>query len=350
MSSIRVRKHREKLKNPCNADKLLESKEKSREYNKKYRLKQLESSENAKNFKKKRSQQTLDYIKRKKLQKCQGYKTKRGLEKAGKKFEGKLPKDLVKKKEIVSEMSKKFLKIDSEDSEDSEDSVDKDESDDSISVSEKHRLIIEFYLRDDVSRQMPGMKDFKSFKNASGKKEKIQLRYMMMTCEHALEIYNLENPLHRSGKSVFYQLRPAFVLPASKTPHDVCSCQYHQDMYLLFDSLSGFIADEIDSMKELTVKLVCCTDNFGCMSNNCEECSDFIEPLLSFFNINQLPSVTTLEQWNTSGMPCRIKSSCTLKEVITKFVEKFSQYKTHSYISKVQHEFFAKCKDEIKVF
>ena len=261
-------------------------------------------------------------------------------------LKGNFQKKLAKKQGIVKEMSRKYLKKESDDSDESENDNEREVL---KRTSERHQQIIEFYQRDDISRQMPGMKDCKSFKNASGKKEKIQLRYMTMTCEHAWEIYNLENPMNRSGKSVFYSLRPVYILPASKTPHDVCSCQYHQDMYLLFDSISSFMSGEIYSLKELTVKLVCCTDNFECMSNNCEECCDFIEPLVTFFNINQLSSVTTLEQWDTKGMPCRIKTSCTLKEVITKFVEKFPVYKTHSYIAKVQHEFFAKCKEEIKV-
>lgn len=332
-----MKKYREKLKNPCNAEKLQKYVVKDRENYKKYRERQI--SENAENFKKKRAQQTAECRKRKQLEKVKGYSTERSLKRAGKRYEKKLPDSVVKKKEIVSELSKKFLEKESEYIENCEDSM---------KISEKHQSIKDFYLRDDISRQMPGMKDFKSFKNALGVKEKIQLRYMMMTCEQALVVYNLENPENCSGKSVFYNLRPAYVLSASKTPHDVCSCQYHQDMYLLFDSFSRFII-EVDSMKELLIKLVCSPDSFKCMNNSCEQCADFVEPLVSLFDVNQFSSVTTLEQWNTTGIPCRIKTSQNLKEVITKFVEKFPAYKTHSYIAKVQHEFFTKCKEQIEV-
>ena len=54
MSTNPVEKHREMLKNPCNAAKLQENMEKEREYSKNYRKKQLESPENSENFKKKK--------------------------------------------------------------------------------------------------------------------------------------------------------------------------------------------------------------------------------------------------------------------------------------------------------
>lgn len=62
-------------------------------------------------------------------------------------------------------------------------------------VNANHQKIIDFYYRDEVSRQMPGKKDYKVILNrSSGLKEKVQIRFMTMTGNEAYEMFLLENP------------------------------------------------------------------------------------------------------------------------------------------------------------
>jgi hypothetical protein len=162
-----MRNYREFLKEPQNAEKLAEIREKDRIRKQIYRQKQLSNPKTSRTFKKKGADHVAKWRNKKKLASGAGYKSKSGLSKAVKRVEVQLPKDEVKKIEVIQQLNGKYLsQIENE----------------PISIIEqkpitlKHQRVIDFYLRDDVSRQMPGMKDCKSFKTQDGKRQKLQVR------------------------------------------------------------------------------------------------------------------------------------------------------------------------------
>lgn len=366
MSKSRVEKYRNKLKNPENAEKCKEVQEKVKISSKIYREKKLCNPETAENFRKRRAMQVAECRKKKKLRMSVGYELPRSLRKATKRIDSQLPKDLKKKKQIIQRLGEKYLSSDeaetASEKEDEETAIEDEEiaieeeevaieeEENVVSVNEKHQNVKSFYLRDDISRTMPGMKNYTTIRS-EGKKEKVQTRFMTMSCDSAYEQYKSENIETISVKrSLFYSLRPQNVLPASKTPHDVCSCRYHQDMSLMFDSLRRFFSNnDVSCMKELTIKLVCCTDNYQCMSGQCKECDKFVEKLRSYLDLSKLSVETTLVQWETSGIPRRINSTVTLQDLLDQFIEKFRGFKLHSYITNVQHKAFREFKDKIQV-
>ena len=106
----------------------------------------------------------------------------------------------------------------------------------SVISEETARLVTEFYTRDDISRFTPGRKEFVKV-ILNGFKEKMQKRYIIMTVSECYELFKVDHTDIVVGKSKFFSLRPPYCLPISKTPANMCTCLYHENMELLLESL-----------------------------------------------------------------------------------------------------------------
>ena len=106
----------------------------------------------------------------------------------------------------------------------------------SCSIKEK---VMQFFNRDDISRQAPGKRDVKLVKDpSSGKRTLIPKRHMLMTIGEAFGEFKKENKDILIEKSKFYELRPEHVILSSQMPHHVCVCKYHANFEFLIQSLS----------------------------------------------------------------------------------------------------------------
>jgi hypothetical protein len=131
------------------------------------------------------------------LNRSSGYSSQRCSREAGKRFESKLPEDFKKRSEIIRIVGSKYLNPDAEPK------VSKTlSSNDGKPMNIMHQQATDFFLRDDISRQMPRMKDFVVVRNQEGEKEKLQKRFVSMTCQDAWEIYKSNNE-HFLPKSTF---------------------------------------------------------------------------------------------------------------------------------------------------
>lgn len=340
-------KYCESLKLPVNSEKLENYKRKRRERDLNYRKRKVESTKSEK-FKRKRSQQANDCRKRKALNlKSKGYSSTEGLRKATKKIEKELPEDFKKRVQIVQKLSEKYKICDQIETESEEE--DSDENFEPV-MKKTHKEVMEFYSRNTISHQMPGMKNFKSVKVEGRGRERKQVSYMLNNTTETYDMYKSEFGDEALAKSTFKKLRPPFILPAGKTPHDFCVCKYHQDADLMFKTLSKFIeTDIIEEIKDLVIKLTCCSSNFECMSGRCEECKNFSFLLQSIFKNEDMSVKITFEQWDCTGIPQRVTKVSTLGGLIEKFNENFPQYKLHSYIASSQHEALKVLKDNLEV-
>lgn len=303
---------------------------------------------NSKNFKSRRCKQVKDCQRKTKLNVRDGdktgFKNYRQLKYAVKSFERNLPEDPAKRKQLLTQL---LFNANQEDSDETNEPEEDQEEETAAEPSPLQKSIIDFYHREDISRQMPGMKNFKSVKTSAGR-ERVQVQYLTLTIDEAYKIYKQENNKIVS-KSTFSNLRPPYILPSTKTPHDVCSCKYHQNMELIFVALERFIIDDvIENLKDLTIKLVCSTDNFECMFGRCIECSKFKEGLSKMFLVSSLSIVVKLEQWENIGIPERVETQTALSEVISKFADNFDNYKQHSYVARIQNETLKDMKENVE--
>lgn len=102
--------------------------------------------------------------------------------------------------------------------------------------AETIEAVLKFYEREDNSRELPGMKEFKSVKMADGSRQHIRKKLILSNLKELYEKFKEEYPI-KIGFTKFSQFRPLHcVLAGSSGTHTVCVCEYHQNVKL---SLEG---------------------------------------------------------------------------------------------------------------
>lgn len=95
-------------------------------------------------------------------------------------------------------------------------------------------LVKLFYVRDDVSSTMPGIKDTVSLRTCDGKKQKVQKQLLLLNLKEIYAVFKQEYPDIHIGFSKFASLRPKqCVLAGSSGTHSICVCPYHQNLKLM---------------------------------------------------------------------------------------------------------------------
>lgn len=128
-----------------------------------------------------------------------------------------------------------------------------------------------FYLREDISRMLPGKKDYVSVKLADVKREHRQKRLLLFKIGEAHELFKEESNV-QIGKSKFAELRPPQVIPSSAFDHEVCICKYHENIDLLLQGLSRLGTSGCISSEEAVAKTVCSLDSCKCIDRVCNSC------------------------------------------------------------------------------
>ena len=97
------------------------------------------------------------------------------------------------------------------------------------------QLIVKMYLSDEMSRVMPGMKDYVSIMMDTGKREHVQKRLILCSLKELYEHFKTLHPNVKVGFSTFASRRPKHcVLAGGNGTHSVCVCTLHQNTKLMF--------------------------------------------------------------------------------------------------------------------
>ena len=107
-------------------------------------------------------------------------------------------------------------------------------------AAETIEAVKNFYTRDDISRMALGKRDAVTIKDHEGKK-KLQKRHLYMSIKEPYGVFKDKNPNVKIGLTKFSTLRPLNVLLTSQTPSNVCTCPYHQHMFLALDSIHSHV-------------------------------------------------------------------------------------------------------------
>ena len=134
---------------------------------------------------------------------------------------------------------------------------------------EDKRKVQMFYESDQVSRMLPGKKDYVTMRGKDGSKKKAQKRLVLGTLREIYQMYKKDETNPKIGFSRFAALRPRnCVLAGSAGTHSVCVCTYHQNPKLLAAALGL----ENLTQHELITHCVCDTERRECMMAECKEC------------------------------------------------------------------------------
>lgn len=198
--------------------------------------------------------------------------------------------------------------------------------------SETTDLVSLFYVKDTISYQAPGMKDYIITKTPDGKKHKMQKRYLYFTIGEIFEEFKREYPDVDIGLSKFSYLRPKHVMLQSQTPENLCLCLYHENIRLLLEAVPNFPKRTGDFVSAI----VCDPDNKDCMLQTCNECGELKKYRILMENATEnkdSDEIYMFRQWlKDEDKLIRAKQSATIGDVLNKIEEKCTYFLWHKYI------------------
>ena len=199
--------------------------------------------------------------------------------------------------------------------------------------------VTSFFLEDEVSRQLPGKKDYVSI----GYKQHKQKRLLLCNLKELFSLFCEKNPDIKIGLSKFCTLRPKWCKPVgSPGGHSVCVCSVHQNAILACHALNF-------DYKCLMNKLVCNVSNKLCMIHRCEECpgKNLIEFLNDALAAYDEQDEITVQQWQSTDRTTIVTMVMEISDYVDFLASKIDALTTHSYISKCQAAYLTDIKSHL---
>lgn len=216
--------------------------------------------------------------------------------------------------------------------------------------------VMDFYREPDVSREMPGAKEFVSVKTQAGKEHK-QKRLVLGNLKEIYVQFKERHPDVNIGFSKFAELRPKeCVLAGASGTHVVCVCCYHQNMKLMFEGGQlGKVKGEdgailFSTYRDLLLEPLCDPPTENCFFGLCSDCPalDKIRGVLERYYQDNFIEDVTYNRWTTvdrSSLEVLTKST---DDFIGALLESIPQVVQHDYISKKQSEYYKLRRDNLQ--
>jgi hypothetical protein len=213
----------------------------------------------------------------------------------------------------------------------------------------------QFYCSKEISKLLPGMRDFVTVRAEDGSKEQIQKRLLLFNLETAHHAFIEEYPDVKVCFSKFARLRPPHVVFAGTAGTlTQCVCVIHANPDLMLEALQKLnFCEEIypKTCTDLLFSSMCSPPSQHCNLGNCVKCAGLekmIEKLQNALNDMDCDQIK-FSQWITQER-CRL-------EVLVKSTEDFfelfetqlEKLRPHRFLVKVQHTFTKELMDNLKV-
>ena len=209
------------------------------------------------------------------------------------------------------------------------------------------KLVAEFYESDEISRTMPGKKDFVSIRQGS-KRVQVQKQLVLSNLKEVYHAFKDAYPDLKIGFSKFAELRPPqCVLAMASGTHSVCVCTIHQNVKLMFlgARLSELIAPEyiaLPSYHHCLAGILCNPPLPTCYLGECAYCpgvSNLRDDLITLLDENLIDSIT-FKQW-VSVDRCTLETvTKSVEEFVDMFCEKLDVLRPHAFIATQQALFY----------
>ena len=208
-----------------------------------------------------------------------------------------------------------------------------------------------FYEDDsfEVSRSLPGAKDYKSVKDASGKRVHKQKSLLLMNLNELYEKYKSKYPDDKIGLSKFCSLRPPQCITVGcRGTHSVCVCTIHQNTKLMISALP--IGTPV-TYRDLMSKLVCSLDAKLCMMHRCASCPNKDSLVSHLEDLCDVDSSADEEirfkQWVSTDRTTLHDCCMPVSDFIETLADKCDKLTTHHFVSKHQSAYLSSLKESI---
>lgn len=218
-------------------------------------------------------------------------------------------------------------------------------------------LVKNFYESDEVSRLMPGKKDYVSMKDSDNKRIHVQKRLILGNLREIYVLFKMTYENLKIGFSKFAELRPKnCVLAGGSGTHVVCVCIYHQNVKLMMKGGNlGILLKDPDSETELSYEniismVVCSKVTADCYLGNCKKFPGLekLKNLMTERFDKKLIESVTCRQWVSVDRCSYEIITRTSDEFIEHFCDQILVLKRHHFISKQQSTYFSEKKKNLK--
>ena len=214
-------------------------------------------------------------------------------------------------------------------------------------------MIHSFYCSDDVSRMMPGRKDYVSVLKADGKREHLQKRLVLCNLKEVYEQFKTLHPETKVGFSKFCELRPReCVLAGASGTHSVCVCTIHQNVKLMFVgcNLDLLSSGEFTHYRHCLAAMQCNPPTVDCCMARCNQCPgmDMLKENLQSNMDSLLIDTIQFKQWTLTDRSNLETKVLPTDEFLDTFMASLRKLQVHDFIAKMQAMFVTEAKDCLK--
>lgn len=215
--------------------------------------------------------------------------------------------------------------------------------------------VLEFYRSDEISRVMPGKKNFVSVKE-EGQKVHKQKRLILCNLKETYRCFKDKYPLVKISFSKFAELRPKeCILPGANGTHSVCVCIYHENVKLLIEGaniplLTSNSNMVIKNYKDALLHIICNPPSHHCYLKQCSSCpgpDNIIKHIQQQFDAESVEQVT-YKQWVTVDRTNLETLQSSTDDLLDKLSNKLMSLLPHVFIAQQQSQFLAECKDNLQ--
>ena len=202
--------------------------------------------------------------------------------------------------------------------------------------SEVVTAIKEFYFREDISRQAPGLKDFITVRKIGKPKEKMQIRHLCTSISetHALFVREYGEIV---GKSKFAEYRPKNIFLSSQLPHSVCLCRYHENYILALNAIHGISPECPRYNHDFIESVICENPTKECWLFTCDVCKDILDSNLEqYVNACKNSEVSWMVWQDSEGKLCKVLHSGSALELRKHILGMSRTFFEHCYAKRNQ--------------
>lgn len=231
--------------------------------------------------------------------------------------------------------------------------------------AETESLVKSYYLREDISRVMPGKKDFVSIKLDDGKRTHVQKQLLMCNIDELYQKFKIEHPNVKVGLTKFFTFRPRqCVLAGDAGTHMVCVCMYHENVKLMLRggdvaNLTSGTTMHLSSYKECLKMMMCANPTPECHlmttktvkspNESCSSCpglSGIRDHLKTVFDDNDVTNIQ-FKKWEGTDRFTIATHVSSADDFVDCLCIALDLLKPHAYIAEQQALYFKSLKETI---
>lgn len=220
-------------------------------------------------------------------------------------------------------------------------------------------MVKDFYNADDISRVLPGKKDYISC-IVNGVRTQIQKRLLLCNIREVYALFAEQYPEVEIVLTKFSELRPKeCVLAGSNGTHSICVCKSHQNVKL---KIEGACLEELtkndedisylNSYKTILPNIVCDTPTSSCFLLECDNCKvrglqKLIDILIKVFDDHCIDFVT-YRSWVSTNRTKFLTCVDSVNDFIENLLTDLPTLLKHDFFAKQQAKYLSNLEKNLK--